>query len=112
MGVFNCPDCGKSVSTSAPACPHCGRPSAPTTTAPVPATFPSGAPRPQVQMVPVLGCPLCGSEATSRHRTLYIVAAFLLFPIGLVCLLLPKIGKCTNPSCRHTFEPATRIRPW
>src|ERR1044071_5122769 len=27
MPVINCPDCGREVSTLAPACPHCGRPS-------------------------------------------------------------------------------------
>ncbi len=27
MAVISCPDCGHDVSTSAPACPHCGRPS-------------------------------------------------------------------------------------
>jgi membrane protein YdbS with pleckstrin-like domain len=27
MPVIACPDCGKDVSTMAPACPHCGRPS-------------------------------------------------------------------------------------
>jgi hypothetical protein len=27
MPVVNCPDCGREVSTLAPACPHCGRPS-------------------------------------------------------------------------------------
>jgi membrane protein YdbS with pleckstrin-like domain len=27
MPVIACPDCGKDVSTSAPVCPHCGRPS-------------------------------------------------------------------------------------
>jgi len=27
MPIVNCPDCGREVSTLAPACPHCGRPS-------------------------------------------------------------------------------------
>src|SRR5258706_2138020 len=27
MPVIACPDCGRDVSTLAPACPHCGRPS-------------------------------------------------------------------------------------
>ena len=39
MPVIACPDCGKDVSTLAPACPHCGRPS-PAGTAPMPASAP------------------------------------------------------------------------
>jgi uncharacterized membrane protein YdbT with pleckstrin-like domain len=31
MPVVSCPDCGKDVSTSATACPHCGRPAGPGT---------------------------------------------------------------------------------
>lgn len=27
MALITCPDCDKQVSASAPACPHCGRPS-------------------------------------------------------------------------------------
>lgn len=27
MALVKCADCGKDISTSAPACPHCGRPS-------------------------------------------------------------------------------------
>jgi uncharacterized membrane protein YdbT with pleckstrin-like domain len=34
MPVIACPDCGKDVSTLAPACPHCGRPS-PAMTSPI-----------------------------------------------------------------------------
>src|SRR5688572_26176989 len=34
MPVLPCPDCGRDVSTMAPACPHCGRPS-PGLTSPV-----------------------------------------------------------------------------
>jgi len=26
MALMNCPDCGKPMSTAAPACPNCGRP--------------------------------------------------------------------------------------
>ena len=40
MPVIACPDCGKDVSTLAPVCPHCGRPS-PAGTTPMPATAPS-----------------------------------------------------------------------
>ena len=36
MALIMCPDCGQSVSSEAPACPHCGRPIRPTV-APAPA---------------------------------------------------------------------------
>ena len=40
MPVIACPDCGRDVSTLAPTCPHCGRPS-PAATAPIlPASVP------------------------------------------------------------------------
>jgi uncharacterized membrane protein YdbT with pleckstrin-like domain len=42
MPVIACPDCGRDVSTLAPACPHCGRPS-PAATAPI---LPASAPPP------------------------------------------------------------------
>lgn len=42
MPVIACPDCGRDVSTLAPSCPHCGRPS-PAATAPI---LPSSAPPP------------------------------------------------------------------
>lgn len=34
MPLTTCPDCGREVSTAAPACPHCGRPNAPAIAAP------------------------------------------------------------------------------
>lgn len=42
MPVIACPDCGRDVSTLAPTCPHCGRPS-PAATAPI---LPAAAPPP------------------------------------------------------------------
>lgn len=36
MPLVQCPDCGKSVSTSAPTCPNCGRPMAAVVVAPMP----------------------------------------------------------------------------
>lgn len=42
MALTTCPDCGREVSTSAPACPHCGRPNAPALAAPAaPAAAPA-----------------------------------------------------------------------
>ncbi|MGZ7032784.1 MAG: zinc ribbon domain-containing protein, partial [Thermoanaerobaculia bacterium] len=42
MPVIACPDCGHDVSTLAPVCPHCGRPS-PAGTTPMPASMPTPA---------------------------------------------------------------------
>src|SRR5579859_7521420 len=36
MALTTCPDCGREVSTAAPACPHCGRPNGPVVAAPQP----------------------------------------------------------------------------
>src|ERR1041385_346162 len=41
MALTTCPDCGREVSTSAPACPHCGRPNAPAVAAPMTAQAPA-----------------------------------------------------------------------
>lgn len=38
MALTTCPDCGREVSTAAPACPHCGRPTGPAIAAPQPQT--------------------------------------------------------------------------
>jgi uncharacterized membrane protein YdbT with pleckstrin-like domain len=45
MPVISCPDCGKDVSTLAPVCPHCGRPS-PAGTVPITSAT---APKPTVE---------------------------------------------------------------
>lgn len=42
MGLIECPDCGKQVSTEAPACPSCGRPLKAATAG----TFPAAIPQP------------------------------------------------------------------
>jgi uncharacterized membrane protein YdbT with pleckstrin-like domain len=63
MPVIACPDCGREVSTFAPACPHCGRPS-PAGGAPMPAAVASpvaeetlwkGTPSPKVLIGRVVG---------------------------------------------------------
>jgi membrane protein YdbS with pleckstrin-like domain len=41
MPLTTCPDCGREVSTAAPACPHCGRPNAPAVAAPQMASAPA-----------------------------------------------------------------------
>jgi uncharacterized paraquat-inducible protein A len=55
MSLIPCSDCGREISSLAPACVHCGRP-----TAPVPAH--AGA---LYFVVPE--CPLCGAEVTHPH---------------------------------------------
>jgi uncharacterized membrane protein YdbT with pleckstrin-like domain len=35
MPLTTCPDCGREISTSAPACPHCGRPTGPVVAPPM-----------------------------------------------------------------------------
>jgi hypothetical protein len=54
-------------------------------------------------MMYVLPCPRCGSPATSSYRTVYIVLAILLFPIGLLFLLAPKANQCSNAMCRMSW---------
>jgi hypothetical protein len=63
-------------------------------------------PSPMVQpvaMMYVLRCPRCGSPASSSYRTIYIVFAILLFPIGLLFLLAPKENQCSNVQCRMSW---------
>lgn len=81
MSLVICPDCGKSISASAPACIHCGRPAqiaAPPTPQGPPAPTRSPAARsapvdgvadvaaPVVAAAPVLRCPTCGSDDVRR----------------------------------------------
>ena len=44
MPVIACPDCGRDVSTLAPTCPHCGRPSPAATTPILPSALPALSP--------------------------------------------------------------------
>jgi uncharacterized membrane protein YdbT with pleckstrin-like domain len=43
MPLTTCPDCGRELSTAAPACPHCGRPNAPVMAAPQMSAAPTAA---------------------------------------------------------------------
>ena len=74
MGLTSCPDCGKSISTEAPACPNCGRPlKAATTWNPVP----SGS-----------TCPHCGeTNSVAKVRGLQGLGEVLLMLV-LVCLFV------------------------
>ena len=50
MSLTTCPDCGREISTLAPACIHCGRPNAQPAAAPMAVALPE--------------CPLCGYPVT------------------------------------------------
>lgn len=50
MSLTTCPDCGREISTLAPACIHCGRPNAQPAAAPLAMALPE--------------CPLCGYPVT------------------------------------------------
>ena len=50
-----------------------------------------------------LVCPVCGGRLVTAHfKVLYIVAAVLLFPFGMLLFLLPRIARCRT--CRHQFH--------
>ncbi len=67
MSLVTCPDCGKSISASAPACIHCGRPAAAT---PALATR-LAAPSATAAAGPALRCPTCGSDEVRRLSVVY-----------------------------------------
>lgn len=72
MPVIACPDCGKDVSTLAPVCPHCGRPS-PAGTAPI--TTP---PRPTAEETLWRGNP---SAMKLVGRVIEIVLILIIVPL-------------------------------
>ena len=48
-------------------------------------------------------CPLCRSHNIAAHfNLLYIITGIVLFPFGLVLLLLPRNARCRN--CGHRFK--------
>jgi hypothetical protein len=72
-----CPNCGKVVANSASKCPSCG--------------YNFGT-----------RCPRCGKPARVTFKPFVILGAILLFPLGLLLLLLPRNGKCQ--SCGLRFD--------
>jgi hypothetical protein len=74
MPLINCPDCGKEVSTSAVACPNCGRPMGQAASAPAPAPAPAPTPVAPKQS---WGCGQIGCAAVA-------IFALLVFIVNLV----------------------------
>src|SRR5512138_2290032 len=72
MPVINCPDCGRDVSTLAPARPHCGRPS-PAGTAPISAPPPVTKEETLWQGTP--------SWATLGGKLAFMVAVLIVVPL-------------------------------
>ena len=75
MPVIACPDCARDVSTLAPHCPHCGRPS-PAVTAPI---LPSAAPPPAKEETIWQGSP---SWTLLTGRLLGLIFAAIILPIA------------------------------
>jgi len=92
MPVIACPDCGRDVSTIAPTCPHCGRPS-PAGTAPIAASaVPPTAPEQMVWR---------GTPAA----TLLIGRVLIMIAIVIVVPLLARLASRMAPD----FESSSRI---
>lgn len=96
-----CPKCGAQLAPGAAFCSRCG------TTVAAPAVPPPMAMVPYQQPMMLApgfgGCPRCGSPMSQNYKTVYIVLAVLLFPIGLLFLTAPKERKCMNFRCNLTI---------
>jgi RNA polymerase subunit RPABC4/transcription elongation factor Spt4 len=114
MALVPCRECGKEISTEAPACPHCGRPTPPRTPSRPspfrrPAASPSAAPSPTLLSRPVTapatGSPRAvgGSPEDRILQTINRVARAAVIPLAraAVCLDCHAIflvnGNC--PAC-------------
>lgn len=75
MGLMTCPDCGREVSTEAPACPGCGRPMKPQR-APEPPATGAGPYGPQYQPAPMV-------VTTTKSRGTFIVLGLFLGCLGI-----------------------------
>jgi len=74
MPVIACPDCGRDVSTIAPTCPHCGRPS-PAGTAPI---SPAAAPTPSAEETVWRGTP---AATLLLGRVMIMIAIVVVVPL-------------------------------
>src|SRR5437016_6247203 len=79
MPLTQCPDCGKSVSTSAASCPHCGRP---ISASPIQGVTPPAGGR---------VCPHCGSQQVGKVRGLQGVGEAMTFIILFFSFIVPAI---------------------
>jgi hypothetical protein len=99
-----CNKCGTKLSAGAAFCVKCGKNVSAAPMALVPYRPPVLAVPPPVMMVHGgFGCPRCGSPVTHGYKTIYIVLAVLLFPIGLLFLTAPKERRCMNFRCQFTY---------
>ena len=73
MALITCPDCGRSVSESASACPGCARPLAANS---------SGVGR---------ACPHCGSRQVGKVRGLQGGTEVMIAAVLTLCFLLPGV---------------------
>jgi RNA polymerase subunit RPABC4/transcription elongation factor Spt4 len=99
MALIKCTECGKDISSLAPACPSCGAPQMATA-----GSKPTSG-------VPRVVCPKCGSDQlTAKTRGFALgralVGDVVLGPLGL---LVGAVGrrkiKITCLACGHTFKP-------
>lgn len=94
MPVIACPDCGRDVSTLAPACPHCGRPS------------PAGVSVPPAQSF----------AQTAREETLWSGTPSATLLIGkiatliLILVLIPAIAYFFASTVTYDLDKASNLR--
>lgn len=111
MALTTCPDCLRDVSESAPACPHCGRPS-------------GGLPANRNSQ-PANPCPRCGTgcetHTASSSATMGGVFAAALFlgscavgfafwPAWIGCIVALMIGAMTKRESSYLWCPRCRGR--
>ncbi len=77
MPLTTCPDCGREISTAAPACPHCGRPNAPVVAAP------AATPAPAAEQTLWRGSP---SWLLLLGKLIWLVLAAIVLPVVLLWL--------------------------
>jgi membrane protein YdbS with pleckstrin-like domain len=76
MPLTTCPDCGREISTAAPACPHCGRPNAPVVAAPA-----AAAPSPSAEQTLWRGSP---SWLLLLGKLIWLAIVIIVVPAALV----------------------------
>lgn len=95
-----CSRCATAVTPGSEFCTKCGKRHAEEDP---PRLTPAVAPRamvPAPPMVVAAGCPRCGAPYTTHITTVAIVVCVVLFPIGLLALLMPRESRCINARCQ------------